>query len=76
MRTIERGPAFVAQQTRFLRKMLRLTQENLADTADLTPLPLDFFDQCASLIPVKRLVNRKGVASVKTRAGENDLSRT
>src|SRR5258707_10385963 len=36
MDTMERDPAYIAQQVRFLRKMLRLTQENLADAAGLT----------------------------------------
>jgi transcriptional regulator with XRE-family HTH domain len=36
MITMERDPAFIAQQVKFLRKMLRLTQENLADAAGLT----------------------------------------
>jgi transcriptional regulator with XRE-family HTH domain len=36
MDTMERDPTYIAQQVRFLRKMLRLTQENLADAAGLT----------------------------------------
>jgi transcriptional regulator with XRE-family HTH domain len=36
MDTMERDPAFIAQQVKFLRKMFRLTQENLADAAGLT----------------------------------------
>jgi transcriptional regulator with XRE-family HTH domain len=36
MITMERDPAYIAQQVKFLRKMLRLTQENLADAAGLT----------------------------------------
>jgi len=33
---LERNPAYIAQQTRFLRKVFRLTQENLAEAAGLT----------------------------------------
>jgi transcriptional regulator with XRE-family HTH domain len=36
METMERDPAYIAQQVKFLRKMLKLTQENLADAAGLT----------------------------------------
>ncbi|QOZ36988.1 helix-turn-helix domain-containing protein [Bradyrhizobium sp. CCBAU 53421] len=36
MDTMERDLAYVAQQVRFLRKMLNLTQESLADMAGLT----------------------------------------
>jgi transcriptional regulator with XRE-family HTH domain len=33
---LERNPAYIAQQTRSLRKVFRLTQENLAEAAGLT----------------------------------------
>jgi transcriptional regulator with XRE-family HTH domain len=33
---MERDPSFIAQQVKFIRKMSRLTQENLADAAGLT----------------------------------------
>lgn len=36
MDTMERDPAYIAQQVRFMRKMFNLTQENLADMAGLT----------------------------------------
>ena len=36
METMERDAAYIASQCRFLRKMLGLTQENLADAAGLT----------------------------------------
>jgi transcriptional regulator with XRE-family HTH domain len=36
MQTTEKDPAFIAQQVKFIRKMFRLTQENLADAAGLT----------------------------------------
>jgi transcriptional regulator with XRE-family HTH domain len=36
METMERDPAYIAQQVKFIRKMYRLTQENLADAAGLT----------------------------------------
>jgi transcriptional regulator with XRE-family HTH domain len=36
MPTSERDPAFIAQQVKFIRKMFRLTQENLADASGLT----------------------------------------
>jgi transcriptional regulator with XRE-family HTH domain len=36
MQTMERDPAFIAQQVKFIRKMYRLTQENLAEAAGLT----------------------------------------
>jgi len=36
MDTMERDPAYIASQVKFIRKMHRLTQENLADAAGLT----------------------------------------
>jgi transcriptional regulator with XRE-family HTH domain len=36
METMERDPAYIASQVRLLRKIFRLTQENLADAAGLT----------------------------------------
>ena len=36
MKTVERDAAFIAKQVKFIRKMFRLTQENLADAAGLT----------------------------------------
>jgi transcriptional regulator with XRE-family HTH domain len=36
METMERDPAYIALQVKFLRKMFQLTQENLAEAADLT----------------------------------------
>jgi transcriptional regulator with XRE-family HTH domain len=36
MQTMEKDPAFITQQVKFIRKMFRLTQENLADAAGLT----------------------------------------
>jgi transcriptional regulator with XRE-family HTH domain len=36
METVERDPAYIAGQVRFLRKLFRLTQENLADAAGLS----------------------------------------
>jgi transcriptional regulator with XRE-family HTH domain len=33
---MERDPAYIAKQVKFIRKMFRLTQENLADAAGLT----------------------------------------
>lgn len=36
MDTMERDPAFIAKQVKFIRKMFRLTQENLADMSGLT----------------------------------------
>jgi transcriptional regulator with XRE-family HTH domain len=36
METMDRNPAYIAQQVKFLRKMFKLTQENLADAAGLT----------------------------------------
>lgn len=36
MKTPQRNPSYIAEQTRFLRKVLGLTQENLADTANLS----------------------------------------
>jgi transcriptional regulator with XRE-family HTH domain len=36
METMERDPVYIAQQVKFLRKMFRLTQENLANAAGLT----------------------------------------
>ena len=36
METMERDPQFIAKQVKFIRKMFRLTQENLADAAGLT----------------------------------------
>lgn len=37
METMERDAEYIAKQCKFLRKMLSLTQENLADAAGLTP---------------------------------------
>ena len=36
METMERDPQFIAKQFKLIRKMFRLTQENLADAAGLT----------------------------------------
>jgi transcriptional regulator with XRE-family HTH domain len=36
METMERDPAYIAQQVKILRKMFQLTQENLAEAAGLT----------------------------------------
>lgn len=36
METMERDPKYIAETVRFLRKMFTLTQENLADAANLT----------------------------------------
>jgi len=36
MEVMERDPAYIARQVKFLRKMHRLTQENVADAAGLT----------------------------------------
>lgn len=36
MSTMERDPAFIAKQVKFIRKMFRMTQENLADQAGVT----------------------------------------
>lgn len=36
METMERDPQYIAETVRFLRKMFALTQENLADAANLT----------------------------------------
>ena len=36
METMERDPAYIAEQVRFIRKLHKLTQENLADAAGLT----------------------------------------
>ncbi|SIT57204.1 Helix-turn-helix domain protein [Mesorhizobium prunaredense] len=36
METMERDPAFIAEQVKFIRKLHRLTQQNLADAAGLT----------------------------------------
>lgn len=36
MQTVEKDPAFIARQVKFIRKAFRLTQENSADAAGLT----------------------------------------
>ena len=36
METMERDPAFISEQVKYIRKSYRLTQENLADAAGLT----------------------------------------
>jgi transcriptional regulator with XRE-family HTH domain len=36
MDTMERDPTYIAQQVKFIRKLYRLTQENLADAAGVT----------------------------------------
>lgn len=36
METMERDPAYIAEQVKFIRKMHKLTQENLAEAAGLT----------------------------------------
>jgi len=36
MDSMERDPLYIAEQVKFIRKMHRLTQENLADTAGVS----------------------------------------
>lgn len=48
METMERDPLYIAEQMKFIRKMHRLTQENLADAAGLSSRTIEKIESAAT----------------------------